>query len=118
MVFPTCIDTIADEDKGTGAFWVSASVTGKDFPVVLAERVKVVDGKFAAQHITFDTYHFLSHDGSVALAADFTTASYFTTASGMVIGASAVGIVVGAVVGVIVSFVMKKKQHVLLDEQF
>ena len=27
-------------------------------------------------------------------------------------------LVVGAVVGVTVSFVMKKKQHVLLDEQF
>merc|ERR1712137_779014 len=90
-----CIETIADEAKGTAAFWTRGILTdpsGKKFTTNFAERLKIVDGKIAAYHIDFDSYNFLSQDGSVALAADF------TAASGMVTAAVAVGVVVAVIV--------------------
>ena len=49
----TCIESIADETKGTGAFWTSASIAGKESFVRFAERIRVVDGKIST------TYHII-----------------------------------------------------------
>ena len=107
----TCTEIIADETKGTGSFWTSASIAGKDSSVSFAGKIKVVDGKIAAYHIDFDTYVFLSdNDQDEALRE--------ATGLGTDIGTLAVGIILGAVISMIisVSVVWKRNLYVRLDD--
>merc|ERR1711976_948223 len=103
---------MGDENKGTGATWSILHPAGSvKLPTTYAHRIKIVDGKIAAYHTVFDSYNLLPHDGTVSLAARF------TFATGMVIGAIAVAVVVGAFVASHQVWQKKKKQNVLLEDQ-
>jgi len=68
----TCIEIIADEDKGTGAIWLEFGNSGKlrsKFHARGAMRFAVDDGKCTSYHSVFDSYNLLPHDESEALAA-------------------------------------------------
>jgi len=108
----TCLDIIADEDKGTGAIWMEFGNSGKlrsKFHTRGAFRFKIDGGKCFQYHTVFDSYNFLPHVDSEAFAA---TLPYSSNTVVLCLVLSVVA--AGAFAGVKMS---KKKKDPLLEYQ-